>query len=895
MSATALAVACTLATAPRATAQDVEAAYRNPDLPVASRVQDLLSRMTLEEKFWQLYMSPGSLDDPTHDYSQGAFGLQIGDAVTDDSAADDGVAGARTGAARAHAERIDRIQRFFVEETRLGIPIIPFDEALHGLVREGATVFPQAIGLAATWDTALVGRVAGAVARETRSRGIRQVLSPVLNLATDVRWGRTEETYGEDPYLASAMGRAFVGAFERAGVVATPKHFVANVGEGGRDSYPIHANERLLRELYFPPFRSAIRDARARSVMTAYNSVDGVPATQNRWLLTDVLKDEWGFGGFVISDAAATGGATVLHMTEASTAEAARHAWEAGLDVVFQSSWEQHRPYFAALRSGFVADSLIDAAVARVLRAKLELGLFERPYVDPDTAQAVNRRPEHVALAREAARASVVLLTNDGGLLPLDPAPASVAVIGADAIHARLGGYSGPGTHAVSILEGLREALEPGTRVSFATGPGRLSSSHEVVPTDRLSFLDDGARRAGLRGTYFDNPRLEGDPRLVRGDEHVDFRWTLSSPGHGIPRDWYSARWTGTLSVPAGVSPRVGVEGNDGYRLWLDGALVIDDWRERSYRTLFADAPLEPGRSYDLRLEYHETTGNARLKLVWDTGEGDDWRASVDSAAALARTSDVAIVVAGIEEGEFRDRAFLSLPGHQEELIRSVAATGTPTVVVIVGGSAVTMSQWLDDVDAVVLAWYPGERGGPALADVLTGEADPGGRLPITFPIAEGQVPLRYDHRPTGRGDDYVDLTGEPLFPFGYGLSYTSFEYSDLAVEPDTIDLAALEAGGTARVRVRVRNAGDRGGDEVVQLYVRDELASLARPVQQLQGFRRIHLSPGEEREITFELGFEDLEMLDGDMTWVVEPGAFLVMAGSSSKDIRLRGRLHIR
>ena len=872
-------------------AQETGAPYRDPTRDIETRVADLLARMTLEEKFWQLYMSPGSLDDPTHDYSHGAFGLQIAAPEPEDLEAAPREAGE---AARAHAARINAIQRFFVEETRLGIPIIPFDEALHGLVREDATVFPQAIALAATWDTALVGRVAAAIARETRSRGVRQVLSPVVNLATDVRWGRTEETYGEDPYLSAMMARAFVGAFEDAGVVATPKHFVANVGEGGRDSYPIHLSERLLRELHFPPFRTAIREAGARSVMTAYNSVDGAPATQNPWLLNEVLKGEWGFGGFVISDAAATGGATVLHMTEASTPGAARHAWEAGLDVVFQSTWEQHRPYLEAARSGGVADSVIDAAVSRVLLAKFQLGLFEEPYVHPDTAAAASGAPEHRALAREAARASLVLLENDG-LLPLDRAPSRLAVIGTDATEARAGGYSGPGRRAVSLLDGLREALGAGTEVTFAPGPGRSDSTYEVVPPTRLSFVRDGEGVTGLRGEYFDNNALEGEPRIVRADEGVDFRWTLSSPGRGIPYDWYSARWTGTLQVPPGTAPRLGVEGNDGYRLWIDDELVIDNWRKRSYGTRFAGDPLEPGRSYRIRLEYFESTGNARLRLVWNAERRPDWRARVDSAVDAARPADVAIVVAGIEEGEFRDRASLALPGRQETLIRAVAATGTPTVVVIVGGSAVTMSTWLDSVDAVLLAWYPGEQGGHAVADVLLGRAAPAGRLPITFPLAEGQLPLRYNHRPTGRGDDYLDLTGQPQFPFGHGLSYTSFAYSGLAVEPDTIDLAALEAGGAARVRLRVRNTGDRTGDEVVQLYLRDQLASLARPVQQLAGFRRIRLSPGEEREVTFEMGFEHLKMLNGEMEWVVEPGAFLVQVGASSRDIRLRGELVVR
>jgi beta-glucosidase len=863
------------------------APYRDARLPTAERVRDLLGRMTLEEKFWQLFMIPGDLDDSTHDYSRGVFGLQVGTIPA--------TAGAIPRAqppgilARAHAERINAIQRYFVERTRLGIPIIPFEETLHGFVREGGTMFPQAIGLAAAWDTTLMGRVATAIARETRSRGVRQALSPVINIATDVRWGRVEETYGEDPYLTSVMGRAFIAPFERAGVIATPKHFVANVGEGGRDSYPIEVSERLLEELHYPPFEMAIHGAGARSVMTAYNSVDGSPATQNRRLLEGKLKGDWRFGGFVISDAAATGGATVLHHTEASTATAAKNALESGLDVIFQSSWPQHRPYLDAFKRGLIADSVIDAAVARVLTAKFDLGLFEQPYVIADSAAFWNGHPDHRALALEAARASIVLLRNEGGTLPLSPRVRSIAVIGTDAAEARLGGYSGPGNAKVSVLDGIRDRVDPGAVVRYAPGPGRVSREHVVVPAAALSSVNDGDRTPGLRGEYFDNNRLDGEPRVRRTDAQVDFGWTLNSPAREIPFDWYSVRWTGTLTAPSTGVRRLGIEGNEGYRLYVDGALVIDNWRKRSYGARLATVSLSPNTTHDIRLEYFESTGNARVKLVWDAGVRSDARSAIDAAVAIARRSDVAVVVAGLEEGEFRDRASLGLPGRQEELVRAVAATGKPTVVVLVGGSAVTMP-WLESVRAVVGAWYPGEAGGAAVANVLFGDYNPAGRLPITFPMAEGQLPLRYNHKPTGRGDDYLDLTGQPLFPFGFGLSYTTFEYSGLVVDPDT-----LGPSGGATVRFTVQNTGRRAGDEVAQLYLRDVLATVARPVMQLGGFQRVHLAPGESKTVTIDIGRDQLRMLDRDMRWVVEPGVFRVMVGGSSKDIRLRGALVAR
>jgi beta-glucosidase len=862
------------------------APYRRPALPVADRVRDLLSRMTLEDKFWQVFMIPGDLDDPADDYSHGVFGLQI--STGRDAGTPGGAAPEAPAVARAHAERINAIQRYFVEHTRLAIHIIPFDEAVHGLARAGATMFPQAIALAATWDPDLVGQVAGAIAREARSRAIRQVLSPVVNIADDVRWGRVEETYGEDPYLASVMARAYVGAVERAGIIATPKHFVANVGAGGRDSYPIDDSDRALMERYFPPFVASIR-AGAQSIMTAYNSVDGSPATQNRHLLTDILKDRWEFTGFVISDASATSGATVLHMTEPDTAAAARDALHAGLDVVFQSAYGQQRPYLAAFERGLVPTAEIDAAVSRVLRAKFDLGLFEHPYVDPDEAAAVNGSAEHRALARQAARESIVLLKNDAHVLPLAATLRSVAVIGEDAREARLGGYSGPGNDRVSILDGLRHALGA-SAVAYAPGPGRVIHDVVVIPAGQLSAESGGRTVPGLTGEYFDNPRLAGTPRLVRTDTRMQLQWTLNSPGRGIPFDWYSVRWTGRVTVPGGGVRRIGVEGNDGYRLYLDDQLVIDDWQKRSYGRRLVDVAFAPGSTHQIRLEYFETTGNARLRLIWDAGVADDSQASIAAAAALARRSDVAIVVAGLEEGEFRDRAKLGLPGRQEDLIEEVAATGTPTGVVLIGGSAITMSAWLDRAAAVVDAWYPGEAGGDAVADVLTGAYDPAGRLPITFPVAEGQLPLVYDHKPTGRGDDYVDLTGQPLFPFGFGLSYTTFAYSDLSIDP-----ASMAPAATATVRCTVANTGTRAGDEVVELYIRDLLASVAQPVMALQGFRRVHLDPGERTTVTLRLGPNELHLLDRNLHWVVEPGRFRIMVGSSSKDIRLRGELTVR
>lgn len=839
--------------------------YRDPAQPLEVRVQDLLERMTPQEKFWQLFMLAGGLEEGPDRYAHGAFGFQV-------AVLDEGV---------DPAAFVDEVQRHFVERTRLGIPVIFFAEALHGLVQRGATVYPQAIGLAATFNPPLLREVAAAIANDCRRAGVRQVLSPVVNIAADVRWGRTEETYGEDPLLSAAMGVAFVRALEDGGVVTTPKHVIANVGDGGRDSYPIHLSERHLREVHLPPFVACIAQGGARSLMTSYNSLDGTPCSADPWLNRTLLKQELGFAGFVISDAGAVGGANVLHMTAADYHQAATFAMRGGLDVIFQTDHDHHTLFQPPFLDGSIPDHVVDEAVARVLRAKFALGLFERPYVG-----APAHLTGEVALARRTAREAVVLLDNRGGVLPLGPTVRSLAVLGPDADEARLGGYSGPGIGAVSILDGIVAGVGDGVRVAFARGCARVETTLVTVPTAHLSC----PRGPGLLGEYFANTGLVEPAALVRVDPQIEFQWTLFSPAPELLRfDEYSVRWTGTLTAPASGTFKLGVEGNDGYRLYLDGALVLDGWRRVTHGTRLADVRLQAGRRHDLRLEYHEPAGSARLRLVWNVGVPTDTDGNLQQAVDLAATCDAAIVVVGLEEGEFRDRARLSLPGRQEELIRRVADTGTPTVVILVGGSAVTMDAWLGEVDAVMAVWYPGEQGGHAVADVLLGAYNPAGRLPISFPRSEGQLPLVYNHKPTGRGDDYTDLTGRPLFPFGHGLSYTTFHYTDLRIEPARIGVA-----DTAIVRCRITNTGARAGGEVVQLYLRDELASVARPVRELKGFTRIHLEADESREVAFAITPKLLAFLGADLEPTVEPGTTRVMIGASSQDIRLHGVLTV-
>ena len=863
--------------------------YKNPKLPVEERVSDLLGRMTLEEKFWQMFMIPGDLKIGKDKLKHGIFGFQISSKGLNDNAAEQIMDYGSTGTAANMAKEINELQKFFLEETRLGIPIIPFNEALHGLARDGATMYPQAIALAATWDTDLVGEVAGAITKETKTRGIRQILSPVLNIARDVRWGRTEETYGEDPYLTTQMALSYLGEFEKEGVITTPKHFVANVGAGGRDSYPISYNERILEEIYFPAFKAVFQQVGARSVMTSYNSLNGTPCTSNEWLLRTKLKEEWGFDGFVISDAGATGGANVLHFTAKDYAEATEDAVEAGLDVMFQTNYNHYPLFWEAYQNGMVDIKAIDEAVSRILKAKFELGLFENPYVDAKEAAIWNGHKTHRELARKAASKAMVLLKNENKALPIDKSVKKMALIGHDVKTVRLGGYSGPGNNLISMYQGVSDKIGK-DNIIYAPGVALAEENYNVVASSYLSTTKDGKQVEGLKGDYFDNIKLSGQPKVERIDKQIKFGWTLFSPHEDLAYDWFSVRWTGKLKAPKTGVFNIGIEGNDGYRMYLDGKLIIDNWQKQSYKTILEPFSFEEGKTYDIKIEFFEAAGNAKFKLIWDAEIQNEWQQQIADAVAAAERSDVAVVVAGIHEGEFQDRALLALPGHQEALIKAVAKTGKPTVVVLVGGSAITMSNWINDVDSVLMAWYSGENGGNGFADILFGDENPAGRLPITFPVDEAQCPLYYNNKPTGRGDNYHNLTGQPLFPFGYGLSYTAFEYSNIEFSKNNIS-----ANESVEVSCTIKNAGTVVGDEVVQLYIRDELASVSRPIKELKGFKRITLNPGESQNVTFQLDPEALSMLDKDMKRLVEAGDFRIMLGASSKDIRLRKILTVK
>jgi len=724
--------------------------YKNPKLPIARRVADLLRRMTLEEKAGQLVstcpISQLRLDDYTDEQA-----IENGKRMIDRGIGQMGVAVRH--ATPAMSPRIaNALQRYALEESRLGIPLLIQDECVHGCKAHGSTMFPQSIGMAATWNPELMERVVHVIGRETRARGLNQCFSPTLNLGRDPRCGRVEETYGEDPYLAARMGVAFIKTLQSYGVVATPKHFAANfVGDGGRDSHPVHFSERLLREIFFPAFKAAVQEAGTHSMMIAHTAIDGIPCSNNRWLMTDIVRKEWGFKGFIVPDNTDVQKNFAVHSQAESYEQSTKWCIEAGLDT--DLSWPPPDPRLCYLdwlpklvRSGKVKRRFLDAAVARVLRIKFLLGLFENPYVDETIAPAITQCPEHRAMALEAALQSFVLLKN-GGALPLSAAVRKIGVIGPSADKARLGGYTCADARAVTPIEGLR------------------------------------------------------------------------------------------ARAPAGVEI-----------LHAEGCKLVDPSREG-----FAEA-VRIAAASDVVLMF---MGNSSDKII---GQPET------------------------TEGERHDRHNLDLPGVQEDLILEVAKANPNVVVVLQNGSAVTMRRWIDSVNAVLEIWYAGAECGNAVAKVVFGDYNPGGRLPITFPRHSGQLPLYYNPRPHGRVADYCDCRGKlEQFEFGFGLSYTTFEYTDLAVRKQ-----GSGKGLKVRVTCAVKNTGARAGDEVVQLYLRDVFSRITRPIKELKRFERITLAPGETKKVSFTLVWDDFAFLDERLKPTLEPGDFKLMIGASSSDIRL-------
>jgi beta-glucosidase len=747
--------------------------YRNPDLPLEQRVADLLSRMTLEEKIAQLTSAMDrmvNVSDPKSSLvdEKGAFQPERAAALIKNGIGQISRPSGMRGP-RENAEYANTIQKWLKEKTRLGIPAVLHEECLHGEAAMKGTSFPQAIALASTWDPSIVQDVFSATAEEVRARGSHQCLTPVLDLARDPRWGRTEETYGEDPYLGSRIGVAAVKGFQgpgpfidKAHVIATAKHFaVHGQPEGGANTAPGNYSERVVREYFLKPFEAAVREGRIQSVMASYNEIDGIPSHGNRFLLDNILRQEWGFDGVVVSDYFGIRQLRSKHHVVATNEEAARLALESGVDIELPYV-EVNNLLLDLVKQGKVAESYVDRAAARVLRSKFITGLFDDPYVDPDFAEKVTNSNAHQHLALEAARKAIILLKNDGHLLPFNKANYKrIAVIGPNAAEAHLGGYSGWPGRGVSILEGIKEKAGADAEVLYSVGCKitEARSGNETMPT----FED---------------------------------KLTLSDPALNAKR--------------------------------------------------------------------------------------------IREAVVVAEKSDVIILALGGNEQTSReawenhlgDRSSLDLLGNQDDLVETIVALRKPTVAFLIHGRPNSINYIAENVPAILEGWYLGQETGTAVADALFGEYNPGGKLPVSVPRSVGQLPIYYNQKPSARLQ-YMDSTAQPLYPFGWGLSYSTFKYGSVSVSPDSIGTE-----GKTKVTVEVTNTSTVKGDEVVQLYIRDEVSSVTRPVKELKGFRRVAFEPGETRKVEFTLGPDELSFLDRDMRRVVEPGTFKIMAGGNSVDL---------
>lgn len=875
-------------------------AYKDASLPIEERLEDLLARMSLEEKVRQMdqYHGVNNFVDKKFPGS--------GTAMARDGkllmAKVESLIG-RLGLGCIHdlypptAEVTNQLQKYAVEKTRLGIPILFSEEALHGLCSPGATIFPQAITLGASWNPELARRVGKAIASEARAFGIHESFGPVLDLCRDPRWGRMEENYGEDTWLTSRLGVAMIKGMQGEdlsaddAIIAEPKHFLGyGAPAGGVNCAPCQAGERELRTYYLPVFEAAVVEGGAMGIMCAYNSIDGVPCAGSKWLLTDILRGEWGFQGFVRSDLGAVRRLHTDHCVAGDGEEAILQAVDAGLDLQY---YDYERDFFQPtlidlVESGRLDEAVIDRAVSRILRAKFMLGLFENPYTDPALAARRVRCREHLDVALQSAREGLCLMKNDDGLLPLPKDLRRIAVLGPSADIPRLGDYTSlvDGFRPVTVLDGIRRIVSKKTEVTFTKGADIVLGDLKPVHRKFLSPPDNNGQ--GLRAEYFDNPDLAGEPALVRIDSSVSFNWIYTTPAEGIGPEPFSVRWTGRLKPDHTFDGFLGTASTDSMRLWIDGELFVDGWDQGSAVNSGLKKPFRfvAGHVYDVRVEFKKDHSAAQVVLGWN-----DQLASIDDAVALAREADVAIVCLGDSGetcGEGRDRAFLDLPGDQLDLLKAVQATGTPTVLVLQIGRAMTLNWEAENVPAILNAWFGGELGGQAIAEALFGDYNPAGRLPVSFPKCVGQLPLYYN-APVFGPQQYTDMDRDPLFAFGHGLSYTTFEYSALRLSP-----AVIRPDGLTTVSVDVTNTGTRPGDEVVQLYIHDLISSVVRPEMELKGFARIHLAPGETRTVTFDLGFDHLKLLNRQMEWVVEPGVFEVMVGGASDAIALRTPLEV-
>lgn len=864
--------------------------YQNPEESLDSRLEDLLSRMTLEEKIMQTDQYY------VYDFTDVEPGNEIKE--LDFEKVEKLTKGMSAGCVQLRgcdSRTANQLQRYAVEKTRLGIPFLFCEEALHGFFRNEATCFPQQIGFAGTFEPELGRKMGECIAAEARAYGVHETFSPVMDLIRDPRYGRCEESYGEDTFLCGEFGRETVLGLQGEGidtdhtVAAEPKHYVGyGAPVGGLNCAPCAMGRRDMFASCLPVFEEAYVNGKAMNAMCSYNSVDGQPVASDRELLTDILRGEFGMQGFVRTDLTAVSRLYGTHMTAETKEEAIRQGLEAGVDLQLydftHQEWQEGIKML--IESGQMKEEVLNQACARVLRMKFMLGLFEHPYTDERLISERVHCQKHQDTALEIARKGICLLKNENKLLPLSRNLKKIAVLGPGADEAALGDYCvdfNP-EHMVTVLDGIREMAGRDTEVVYEKGCSYLG---ETLMAFRSNWVLDEDGNPGLTGRYYNGGTPEGTPVFTRTDQMISFNWIYVKPHPELESGRFSVCWTGKIKAPETIDAEIGFGGQDSVRVCIDKETVIDAWGDEGREKRKAAFFFEEGKEYELKIEFTNSNRAATVLFGYSYGKERE-----DAAVSLAREADAAVVCLGGNtetSGENFDRTDLNLPGGQLDFLKKIYATGTPVVLVLQNGRPLSITWEQEHIPAILEAWYPGEKGGRAVAEILFGETAPSGRLPISFPKSVGQVPCHYSRYPGG-GVRYVEMDWNPLYPFGYGLTYTNFEYSGLT-------LSAEEIGTEDEITVsfRVKNVGDVFGEETAQVYLTDKFASMVKPIKELAGFQKVALLPGEEKEVSVTIGKRQMRTLGRDFVWRVEPGEFEVAVGDNAANVLLRERFAVR